>query len=176
MAHSGNRSTRSFARRQPFWHWFTPGRSPNSNMYRSLILTTGNWGMLPIRIGLGIIFFAHGAQKVFGIFGGAGFDRWLNQELPNAFNAFGPVKLWLAIAAFAELFGSIMVFIGFLTRVGAFLLGAVMLVAMIFVHWPYGFFLRDPGTDGVEYVLALLCCSIALMVEGGGRFSVDASS
>ena len=144
-------------------------------MYRSIILTTGTWATLPIRFALGVIFFGHGAQKVFGVFGGAGFDKWLNQDVPFRFAGFGPLKLWLAVAAFAELIGSVLVFVGFMTRVGAFLLSSVMIVAMFFVHWPFGFFLRDPGTDGVEYVLALLCCSIALLIEGGGRISVDAS-
>ena len=144
-------------------------------MYRNFILTTNTWAMLPIRFALGLIFIGHGSQKVFGAFGGGGFDKWLNQAIPFNFSGFGPIKLWLAVAAFAELFGGVMVLFGFMTRVGAFLLACVMLVAMFFVHWRYGFFIHDPGTDGIEYVLALLCCCIALLIEGAGRFSVDAS-
>ena len=144
-------------------------------MYRSIILTTGTWAMLPIRFALGLIFIGHGSQKIFGLFGGTGFESWLNQKVPFTFAGFGPLKLWLAVAAFAELIGGALVLFGFMTRVGGFLLACVMTVALVFVHWSFGFFLRDPGTDGIEYVLALLCASIALMLEGGGRFSVDAS-
>ena len=111
-----------------------------------------------------------------GWFGGAGFDAWINTQVRVSLPAgFPSLKFWLACAAFAELVGGGLVLVGFATRIGALLLGIVMSVAFYFVHLPNGFFLKDPGTDGVEYVLALLCCCIALLIEGGGRASVDAS-
>jgi putative oxidoreductase len=147
-----------------------------TGMFRLLILTTSTWAMLPIRIGVGLIFIAHGSQKVFGAFGGQGFDAWINTQVQVALPAGTPtLRFWLACAAFAELVGGAMVLFGLLTRVGAALLGIVMFVALYFVHWRYGFFLRDNGIDGIEYVLILFCSCIALLVEGGGRASVDAS-
>ena len=68
-----------------------------------------------------------------------------------------------------------MVLLGLLTRVGAFIIGAIMFVAIYGIHWKYGFFLRDNGIDGIEYALALFCMCVALMIEGGGRGSVDAT-
>lgn len=145
-------------------------------MFRFLILTNGTWAMLPIRVAVGLIFLAHGSQKVFGAFGGSGFDAWINTQVTVALPAGLPtLKFWLACAAFAELVGGALVLFGLLTRVGALLLAIVMFVALYFVHWRYGFFLRDNGTDGIEYVLALLCCCLTLIIEGGGRGSVDAS-
>lgn len=141
-------------------------------MFRSLILTTSTWAPLPLRIALGSIFIAHGCQKIFGWFGGRGFDAWLATPLPLGLN---PPKLWLTLAAFAELVGGILVLLGLLTRLGAFMIGAVMFVALYGIHWQWGFFLRDNGTDGIEYALALFCMCVALMIEGGGRASVDAS-
>ena len=130
--------------------------------------------MLPIRLALGVIFIAHGSQKVFGAFGGAGFDAWINTPVQLTLPAWSPpLRFWLTCAAFAELLGGALVFLGLLTRVGALLLAIVMSVALYFVHWRYGFFLHDNGIDGIEYVFALLCCCIALLIDGGGRVSFD---
>ena len=68
----------------------------------------------------------------------------------------------------AELVGGVLVFLGLLTRVGAFFLAITMLVAMFGVHWGAFFMPR-----GIEYTVALLGMSLALLVAGGGRFSVD---
>jgi putative oxidoreductase len=142
-------------------------------MLNFLTTTKPTWATLPLRIALGIIFLAHGAQKVFGAFGGAGFDNWINTPVQITLPANLPsIKFWLACAAFAELVGGGLVLFGFATRVGALLLGVVMSVALYFVHWRYGFFLRD---GGVEYVFALWCMCIALVIEGGGRASVDST-
>lgn len=141
-----------------------------------LLASKPTWAMLPLRIALGVIFLAHGAQKVFGAFGGAGFDNWINTPVQLTLPQGLPtLKFWLACAAFAELVGGLLVLIGLATRVGALLLFIVMSVALYFVHWRYGFFLRDGGIDGIEYVLALWCICVALLIEGGGRASVDST-
>lgn len=145
-------------------------------MFRFFLTTSSSWATLPMRFALGVIFIAHGSQKVFGAFGGEGFDAWINTPVQLTLPAGSPtIKFWLTCAAFAELIGGVLVVLGLATRLGAFLLGTNMFVALYFVHWTHGFFLHDPGTDGIEYVLALLCMCIALLIEGGGRFSVDAS-
>jgi putative oxidoreductase len=131
--------------------------------------TSENWAMLPIRIALGTIMFAHGAQKVFGVWGGPGFNQWTNQAAP--FPEMRPSWLWMGAAALAEFVGGALVIIGLYTRIGAFLIACVMLVAVLGVHWKSGFFIN---AGGFEYPLALLGMAAALLVHGGGSASIDA--
>ena len=138
-------------------------------MIRELIATTPTWVTLPIRLALGVIFIAHGAQKVFGVWGGPGWSKFTS--FPTPFGFMRPAWLWMGAAAVAELAGGALVLLGLFTRVGAFLIASVMLVAMFGVHWKGGLFL--PG--GYEYTLALLGMSVALVIAGGGRASVDES-
>ncbi len=141
-------------------------------MFQNLIATTATWMTLPIRLALGIIFVAHGAQKAFGVWGGPGWSKFLSS--PTPFGFMRPTWLWLGAALVAELIGGALVFFGLLTRVGAFLIACTMLTAMLGVHWPGGFFLkRGDALDGIEYTVALLGMSLALLVAGGGRLSVD---
>jgi putative oxidoreductase len=137
-------------------------------MLQNLIATTAAWFTVPIRLALGLIFIGHGAQKVFGVWGGSGWAKFTAGTTPFAFMR--PAWLWLAIAALAELVGGVLVLLGLLTRVGAFFLAITMLVAMLGVHWKGGFFLN---TSGIEYTVALLGMSLALLIAGGGRFSID---
>jgi putative oxidoreductase len=142
-------------------------------MFQSLIATTATWFTLPVRLALGLIFVAHGAQKAFGVWGGPGWSKFLS--FPAPFGFMRPTWLWMGAALFAELVGGTLILIGLLTRVGAFLVVCTMLTAMFGVHWKGGFFLsRDPNVmSGIEYTLALLGMSLALLIVGGGRFSVD---
>ncbi|MDQ1592125.1 MAG: putative oxidoreductase [Pyrinomonadaceae bacterium] len=137
-------------------------------MFQSLIATTATWFTLPVRLALGLIFMAHGAQKAFGVWGGPGWSKFLS--FPAPFGFMRPTWLWMGAALFAELIGGALVFFGLLTRVGAFFLAITMLVAMVGVHWSSGFFLSNKG---IEYTVALLGMSLALLVSGGGRLSVD---
>ena len=138
-------------------------------MYRYLTFTNESWAPLPLRLGLGVIFIAHGAQKIFGVWGGRGFDAWLSGEVPLGLQ---PAKLWLAAAAFSELLGGVMVLLGLFTRLGALLICGVMAVATYGVHWKYGFFMKN---NGVEYTVALLCMALSVMITGGGRASIDST-
>ncbi|MEP6568829.1 MAG: DoxX family protein [Acidobacteriota bacterium] len=140
-------------------------------MFRRIISTSSSWAPIPIRLALGVIFFAHGAGKVFGVFGGPGLNHFINQG-PAPFSFMRPAWLWWGTAAVSELLGAVLVFLGLLTRVGAFLLLCTMLTAIIAVHWPHGLF-ADKG--GYEYPLALLAMSLALLISGGGMASVDRS-
>jgi len=137
-------------------------------MFQSLIATTATWFTLPVRLALGLIFMAHGAQKAFGVWGGPGWSKFLS--FPAPFGFMRPTWLWMGAALFAELIGGALVFFGLLTRAGAFFLAITMLVAMVGVHWGGGFFLSNKG---IEYTVALLGMSLALLVSGGGRLSVD---
>ena len=136
-------------------------------MFSKLIATTPTWITVPLRLVLGLIFIAHGAQKVFGAFNGPGLARWMTFPTPLSFMR--PTWFWLGAAALAELLGGILVLTGLLTRVGAFLILCVMLTAMLGVHWKNGFFL--PG--GIEYTIALLGICLALLIAGGGQASAD---
>ncbi|MDQ3135844.1 MAG: DoxX family protein [Acidobacteriota bacterium] len=137
-------------------------------MFRRLLETAPVWFPLPVRLTLGLIFIAHGAQKVFGVWGGPGLAKFAAAGAPMGLR---PAWLWMGAAALAELIGGVLVLAGLLTRVGAFLLASVMLVAMVGVHWSGGFFLPK----GIEYTVALLGMALALMISGGGQVSADAS-
>ena len=125
------------------------------------------WFTLPIRLGLGGIMFAHGAQKVLGSFGGPGFKAVIN--IPNTpFSFMRPAWLWWGAAALSEFVGGILIVLGLFTRLGAFLVACTMLTAIFGVHWPAFF-----APNGIEYPLALLAMSFSLLISGGGMASVD---
>ena len=135
-------------------------------MFRKLMATSPVWVTVPIRLGLGVIFVAHGAQKVLGSFNGPGLAKFTS--FPAPFPFMKPAWLWMGAAAVAELIGGLLVILGLLTRVGAFLLFCTMLTAIVGVHWP-NFFMPA----GLEYALALLAMSLALLISGGGMASLD---
>jgi putative oxidoreductase len=139
-------------------------------MFQKLIRTWPTWAALPVRLALGAIFFAHGGQKVFGWWGGPGLATITSVEAPLGLR---PAWLWMGAAAFAELVGGALVLVGLATRVGAFLILVVMLVAMFGVHWVGGFFLANQPVPGIEYTTALAGMALALVVTGGGRLSLD---
>ena len=139
-------------------------------MFRKLIATSSTWFTLPVRLALAAVFIAHGSQKVLGSFNGPGFKTFTAGNTPFGFMR--PTWLWLGAAALSELLGGILVGLGFLTRIGAFLIACVMLTAIIGVHWPGGFF---AGNRGFEYPMSLLAMTVALLIAGGGQLSVDKS-
>lgn len=135
-------------------------------MFRELVATRPTWATLPVRFALGAVFVAHGAQKVFGLWGGPGWAEFTS--FPAPFGFMRPAWLWMGAAAVSELVGGALVILGLFTRLGAFLLACTMLTAIVGVHW--GAFFMPAG---FEYALALLGMSIALLIEGGGNASID---
>jgi len=141
-------------------------------MFRKLIATDDNPATVILRLVLGIVFFAHGAQKLLGWFGGPGFSgtmgmftTYLHIPAPFAF---------LAIAA--EFFGGLGILLGFLTRIAAFGITVNMLVAIATVHLSNGFFMNWTGAqkgEGFEYHLLVLAITTYLMIRGAGSLSVD---
>jgi putative oxidoreductase len=135
--------------------------------------TFPSWSLLIVRVVLGLIFFAHGAQKVFGWFGGSGLKGTIGYFKQNLGIPAGAT----VIAAVIECFGGLAVLVGFLARPAALGLIVVMLVAISTVHWKNGFFLNwanAPGKGhGYEMNLALIGMALAVLVAGAGRFSVD---
>lgn len=136
-------------------------------MLRRIIATWSTWIPIPLRLGLGIIFVAHGAQKVLGSFNGPGLQKFVSIPPPFAFMK--PGWLWMGAAAFSELIGGGLIILGLLTRAGAFLIACTMLAAIVGVH-SKAFFASN---QGFEYPMALLAMSLALLLSGGGMASVD---
>jgi putative oxidoreductase len=135
-------------------------------MWRKLVATAPTWMTVPVRLALGIIFIAHGAQKVLGVWGGKGLADFTSGDAPLGLR---PAWLWLGAAAISELVGGALVFVGLLTRLGALSIAFVMLVAMFGVHWG-AFFMNNRG---IEYTVALLGMALALIIAGGGQASID---
>ena len=129
--------------------------------------------ILLLRLALGVIFFMHGAQKVLGLFGGAG----LQATVENFQAHLGIPPILGYAAAFTEFAGGIALVFGFLTRVAAFGIGVTMAVAIVKVHAPHGFFLnflcKEGQGHGVEYNVALLAMALALLLSGAGAYSID---
>jgi putative oxidoreductase len=138
-----------------------------------LLTTHSAWPLLIVRVFLGVIFFAHGAQKVFGLFGGPG----LKGTIGYFQNSLGVPPTLAVLAALTECFGGLAVFVGLMTRLAALGLIAVMVVAIAKVHWRNGFFLNmslQPGKGhGFEFNFALIGMALALLVGGGGAKSLD---
>jgi putative oxidoreductase len=135
-------------------------------MLRRLTSTSASWAPLPLRLALGVAFIGHGAQKVFGSFGGPGFAKFTS--FPAPFSFMRPSAAWMGVAAFAELVGGSLVLLGLFTRVGAFLIACVMLTAVFGVLWPKFF-----APEGMELAMAFLAMGLALLVLGGGQLSAD---
>ena len=137
-------------------------------MLNRIIATSATWFTVPVRLALAAVMIAHGAQKVLGSFDGPGFNAFISGNTPFSFMR--PAWLWLSAAAFSELVGGLLVGLGFLTRVGAFLIACTMLTAVVGVHLPGGFFAANRG---YEYPLSLLAMALALLIAGGGQASID---
>jgi putative oxidoreductase len=135
---------------------------------KELILKTSNtMAYLPLRLGVGIVMVAHGAQKLFGWFGGYGLQgtgQFFAESL-----GLKPGVLMAAMAGGAEFFGGILLLLGLLTRPSAFAIASTMVVGIVTVH-SEAFFASN---NGMEYPLTLFLASLALVIGGGGAFSVD---
>jgi putative oxidoreductase len=141
-------------------------------MLGRLFKTDANWVVTIVRVALGIVIFAHGAQKMLGWFGGYGFSgtmgfftKTMGIPAPLAF---------LAIAA--EFFGGLGLIFGLLSRIAASGIGVNMLVAIATLHRHFGFFANWSGTqrgEGYEYHLLAIAIVLAIIVRGAGALSLD---
>ena len=122
---------------------------------------------IPLRIGAGAIFTAHGAQKMFGWFGGYGLEGTASWMASIGLQPGYPLAL---MAGSAEFFGGLLLLVGLLVRPAALVLAFTMLVAIFSVHWANGFFM---SSNGYEFAFALLTVSVGLMIRGAGSFSLD---
>ena len=133
----------------------------------SITSTQSGLDTLAIRLAAGAIFAAHGAQKLFGWFGGYGLEGtagWM------ASIGIEPGMLMAILAGSAEFFGGLFLIAGVLTRPTALALAFTMIVAIVTVHLDNGFFMAN---NGYEFALALLAISVGLVFRGAGSLSVD---
>ena len=139
---------------------------------KALLQTDDSWSGLILRVMLGVVMFPHGAQKVFGWFGGNGFSGTMGffttqMNIPA-------VVAFLVIMA--ESVGAVMLVLGFAARLAAFGIACVMVGAIWLVHLPNGFFMNWFGKqagEGFEYHLLAIAISAAVMIAGSGKWSVD---
>ena len=143
-------------------------------MLQKLLHTRDDMSLAVLRLAMGVVFFAHGAQKMLGWFGGYGFSGTMgfftqNLHIPSVFAL-------LAIAA--EFFGGLGLIVGFLGRIAAFGIATNMLVAVLMIHHKFGFFMNWTGKqagEGMEYFLLAIAAAVVVLVQGSGALSVDGS-
>jgi len=127
---------------------------------------------LILRLGLGVVMFPHGAQKLLGWFGGYGFSGTMGYFT----DTMGIPAVIAFLVIMAESFGSLGLIFGFLTRLSALGVGLVMTGAVLMVHLQYGFFMNWNGKqagEGFEYHILAIVIVLALLIKGGGALSVD---
>lgn len=138
-----------------------------SPLIKSVLSTRAGYGLTAVRIFVGIIFAAHGSQKLFGWFGGgglAGTAQWMESI------GLAPGTLMALLSGGTEFFAGLALIIGLLARPAALGLTIVSLVAIFSVHIHNGLFMAN---NGYEFALALLGASIAVLLEGAGKLSAD---
>src|SRR5919108_1374544 len=141
-------------------------------MIEALTSTSADWVLTITRLVLGFIFFAHGAQKMLGWFGGAGFNATL-QVFTKQLRIPGPLAV---LVMSAELFGGLGLIVGLLSRIAAVGIILTMLGAIVMVHRRFGLFMDWYGSQrghGIEYHLLALVLALIVTVKGAGAFSID---
>lgn len=138
---------------------------------KRFLRTDNDVAALIMRLALGLVMFPHGAQMVLGWFGGYGAAATI-----QGFSKMGLPPFITVLMMLAEFPGSVMLIVGFLTRLAALGVGCVMLAAVLLVHAQVGFFMNWAGVqkgEGFEYHILALGLSIALLIKGGGALSLD---
>jgi putative oxidoreductase len=138
-----------------------------STFINKVLFSRAGYGLTVLRIVVGVIFAAHGSQKLFGLFGGyglAGTAQWMESI------GLTPGYLMATLAGGTEFFAGLALIIGLLTRPAALGLAFLSLVAIFSVHIGNGLFMAN---NGYEFALALLAGSVAVLIEGAGKLSAD---
>ena len=123
-------------------------------------------GLLILRLGLGVMFTAHGLQMAFGMFRGPGLEGFSKMLGGLGIN---PALTWAYIAAYSALIGGLCLILGILPKAASAILIIFMLVAAIKVHLSKGFFLVD---GGYEYNLVVICALLVILLVGAGKYSI----
>ncbi|MBT2341505.1 MULTISPECIES: DoxX family protein [Pseudomonas] len=138
-----------------------------NSLINKVMFTRAGYGLTVLRVAVGVIFAAHGSQKLFGLFGGyglAGTAQWMESI------GLTPGYLMATLAGGTEFFAGLALVIGLLVRPAALGLAFLSLVAIFSVHIGNGLFMAN---NGYEFALALLAGSVAVLIEGAGKLSVD---
>ena len=139
----------------------------NNSLINTLLQSNAGLAGLILRVPVGIVLMAHGAQKLFGWFGGYGLEgtgQWM------ASIGLEPGYIMALLAGSAEFFGGLALIAGLLTRPAALVSAFTMLVAIFSVHINNGLFMSN---NGYEFALSLLAATLALTVQGGGTLALD---
>jgi putative oxidoreductase len=140
-------------------------------MLKRLMGTGNDVALTSLRVVLGVVFFAHGAQKMLGWFGGFGFHATIGW-----FAQLGmPAPMTLLIMC-TEFFGGLGLIVGLLTRIASLGVAGLMIGAVFMVHLQNGFFMNWTGTqkgEGIEFHLLALAMAATLLLRGAGAFSLD---
>ena len=139
----------------------------NKQFLKSIFTSNNSVSSLVLRVPVGIILSAHGAQKLFAWFGGYGLEgtgQWMESI------GLAPGFLMALLAGSAEFFGGLALVVGLLTRPAALVSAFTMVIAIFSVHAPNGLFMSN---NGYEFALALLAATTALTIQGGGKLSID---
>lgn len=140
-------------------------------MFQKLLQTPNDLVLAFARIILGIVFFAHGAQKMLGWFGGFGFSGTV-----EAFGKMGMAAPLIYFVIFVEFFGALSMIFGLLARLGGLGITALMVGAILTVHLRNGFYMNWFGNqkgEGFEFHLLAVALAVLIMVRGAGAFSLD---
>lgn len=141
-------------------------------MLKKLLQTDDSVSTFILRVLLAVVFLPHGAQKVFGWFGGSGLSATLAMFTDKA----GVPWILAVLAIAAESVGAVALLAGFFTRLAAAGIAVNMIICAAGNHIANGFFMNWFGKqkgEGFEYHILAVAISIALMISGGGRWSVD---
>jgi len=141
-------------------------------MLKKLFQTNDDTAIMILRVLLGVVFFPHGMQKLLGWFGGYGFGG----SMGFFTGTLGIPAVFAFLAIMAEGLGALGLLTGFLTRLSAFGIAVEMAVAVYMLHWQNGFFMNWFGNqkgEGFEYHILVIAIAIALIIKGGGKWSVD---
>lgn len=145
-----------------------PPHAASVSIERSASASADAVGWLIIRLAAGLILMPHGAQKLFGLFGGGGLEGTAQYFEANL--GLSPGLLFAGLAGATEFFGGLFLALGFLTRLSALAVVALMAYAALFVHLGNGFFWT---AGGLEYPLLWGLTALGFVVRGGGSYSVD---
>ena len=141
-------------------------------MLKKILLTKDDFALALARLGLGIVFFPHGAQKVMGWFGGYGFTgtmEFFTQSMHIPF-------IFALLAILAEALGSLGLIFGLFSRIAAFGIATNMIVAIFTIHRHMGFFMNWMGNqkgEGFEYHILAITLALVIMIRGSGSYSLD---
>lgn len=140
-------------------------------MFQKLVQTHNDLVLTFARLILGMVFFAHGAQKMLGWFGGYGFGGTV-----GAFTKMGMPAALVYFVIFVEFFGGLSMLFGLLSRLGGLGITALMIGAVLTVHVHNGFYMNWYGNqkgEGFEFHLLAIALAILIMIRGAGALSLD---